>query len=156
MRILEYEITLSTGERLTISEFDPDVIPELHDEEVRKACASVLKLCSYMSRAVVEGAKRGDLKPFERALKTPSYGCLLKIDTPECSEVRSCIFVKSKECTTKYQIKKLGKFPICWSYRVPSGYSQSLTISAQILATSIVNEWREGRYVIIIERSASG
>lgn len=150
MQILEYELDLSTGERLSFCELDLELVPELGNDDLRLALSFILGLCTHIDKGVVEKAKRGDVKPFERLLRTPPYGCLLKLDRPVCSQIRSCASAKARECTTKNLVRKIGKFPFCWTYNLPEGTPESVSLSAQYIASHIVGAWKEGRYVIIV------
>lgn len=148
MNVLNYNITLSTRETLDISEFDPELISLLKEEAVLSVLSSLLRLCTYVSRDEVERAKRGETKPLERALRTPPYGCLVKIDTPICAEIKTCIMADIKKCTSKNIVKYKGKFPPCWTYRTNT--DGETRVQAHLLATAIVDAWKEGRYVLII------
>lgn len=144
INILEYNLTLSTGEELSFCEFDSQLIPELCKEDVRKALSFILRVCTTADRHTIERAKRGETKPLERLLRTPPYGCLAKLDKPICSEIKVCSMANIKKCTTKNLEKKSGGFPICWSY-------SSENEEAKYIASSIINFWKDGKYVLLID-----
>lgn len=144
MEILEYNLTLGTGEELSFAEFDPELIPELARPDVLEASSSVLALCTYVTRVVLEKAKIRDTRGLEQALRTPPYGCLKKIDRPVCSQIRDCVSADTKTCTTHFLKKTVGAFPLCWSYRVELD-------DARYLCGSIISAWKDGKYVLIVK-----
>lgn len=143
--LLEYPLTLRTGEKVLISELDPQRSPGWISSETREQASSVLDRCTYATREEVEAAKAGDTKPLERRLGTPPEGCLVKADLV-CSEIRTCPSADKKTCRTSSRpTKKLpGGFPMCWS-------SDSVSPRAASLTTAIVSAWRGGRTVVIVD-----
>ena len=144
MEILEYNLTLGTGEELSFAEFDPELVPELTHPGVLEASSFILSLCTHVSREIIEKAKIRDMRGLERVLSTPPYGCLKKIDRPICSQIRDCVSADKRTCTTHYLKKTIGVFPLCWSYKVELD-------DAKYLCGTIVNAWKEGKYVLIIK-----
>lgn len=147
MNALSYILTISTGETISFLELDSELIPELISVNIVSGLSDVLRLCTHVSRETIEKAKRNDTKPLERALRTPPYGCLLKLKSPVCAEIKTCFTAKVGECTTRNISRKsgpkLGLFPFCWNY-------SATNVDINIIGTDIVNAWKSGSYVLLI------
>jgi hypothetical protein len=144
LQFLEYALTLNTGEELSFCELNSDLVPELAIPEVLQASSSILSLCTHVDRDTIEKAKREDMKPLERALRTPPYGCLMKVDKPICLDIKNCIRADKKVCTTRNTLKQIGQFPVCWTYPIET--------RSRELCTAIIHAWKEGKYVIIVTK----
>lgn len=142
MNVSQYEFGLTTGERIYITELDPERMPELLDKNVTRSIEKLLRMCSSLKRQDVEDAKRGYDTPFKQSLRTPPDGCLIKLESPICSRSGDCSMYKSKECTTHFLEKRLGKFPLCFEY--------TCDFQSRELAGVIIMSWKEGRYVLLI------
>lgn len=147
---LEYKIKLENGEVVEIAEVKNSRISKFlsHGDDT---IIPIVNRCSYASREVVEEAKYGYAGRFQRRLKTPPYGVLMKLDET-CRLIHSCAMADEKACSTKNTTKKKGKFPECWEFNVsPGGVQLPFLDDAGDLATQIVHFWRQGKYVIIVE-----
>ena len=157
MHRIEYELTLSTGERIKILELDPGAVPELLDEEVMAAADPVVSRCPRVRRQDLEDAKRGHTKRLEAVLGTPPIGHLLMMASPVCGEVGTCSSADRSVCTTRNSAGGrpfLGRFPICWEFDVNRKVSRKVgpraSSAARELASHIVNAWREDRRVFVV------
>ena len=139
----EYEITLSDGERLMISELDGETYPGIFSEEILDSLASLLDRCVKLTRIEVEEFKNGYDQPFRSAIRSPVSG-LIKAEPCLCMIRKDCIMYKSSICTLKNIKKDRGAFPNCFEYEGNSDF-------AIILGTCIVQAWRLGRYVILVK-----
>lgn len=138
----EYSLELSTGEKIHLSEFDPELIPELADPKIVLACSHILVHATWMPRAVVEEAKRGLDTRFNLLLRTSSIGCLLKAIRPDCALRKSCQMA-APGCTLRNISGKKGKFPDCWTYEGGS-------LRAEALGSAVARAWKEGRYAVMV------
>lgn len=139
---VEYSLHLDTGERILVSEFDPELVPELADEATRLACAHVLIHATYAPRDVVEEAKRGLDARFKKALRSSGIGCLMKAARPNCALRRSCQMA-APGCTLRNASGSGGDFPDCWTYEGGSP-------AAEALGSAVARSWREGRYAVLV------
>lgn len=141
---LEYNIDLSTGENIKIAEFDSVTNKFIwnHEEELHE----LLNIITKCNRKTIEDAKKGYSKDFEKSMKAPPYGCLLKLKKPICSEKNDCVSYKPKTCTTKNIKKKLGQFPDCWNF----WFEDEVPYQIRLFANRVIHYWREGFYVVIV------
>jgi|WetSurMetagenome_2_1015567.scaffolds.fasta_scaffold52099_4 hypothetical protein len=151
---LQYELSLNTGEIIHISEIDPEVFSELRDANIVKAISSILDRCTKAPRDVLELAKIGGTKQLEGLLSTSPTGCLIKIEEHICAEKKDCPMANSELCSTRKMKKGKPKIPHCWKFNIDDKkhhlpYMEA--VLAQHLATAIIHEWRDGRYVIIVQ-----
>jgi hypothetical protein len=154
---IQYELSLSTGEILHISEIDPEVFSELRDIKITKVISSVLDKCTKASRDVLELAKIGGTEQLEKLLSTPPIGCLIKMGEHICAEVRECPMANNELCSTRRMKRGKPDIPHCWKFNIgekPHHLSYMEAVLAQHLATMIIHEWRDGRYVIIVHQNS--
>lgn len=137
---VEYSISLSTGERVDISEYDSGRFPVLEDVVAMRPVLDVLQRCAVMSREDVESAKRGWDAAFRVAMRDPVAG-LLKILRPDCVHVGSCIMADRKVCTSRN---------VSGAKRIPPCFEHNSEGEVQRLMTSIVFAWTEKRRVIVV------
>lgn len=147
----EYNLLLSTGEKISVSELDPESIPCLMDDAVLLAAAPFLVLCTRAPRQAVEDAKSGLPESLEAFLSTPPAGCLVKVQPHACAEVRHCVISDRTKCSTRYSLRKRPAFPRCWTASVLSHGSPEVVSQARDLADSIVSAWRDGRHVVLVQ-----
>jgi len=150
----DFIIKLETGEKIHVVELDPERIIEINNEKVKNLMKNILSRCTKMPRYVIETAKLGGTREFEKLMNTPPVGCLLKIDKPVCAEINSCLMANKQKCTTKFLNMKsknyLGKFPICWEYEIEKTEDNAY-YEARNLASFIVLSWKENKLVVIVE-----
>lgn len=151
---LQYELRLNTGEIIHVSEIDPEVFSELRDANIVKAISSVLDKCTKAPRDVLELAKIGGTKQLEGLLSTSPIGCLIKIEEHICTDIKDCPMANRELCSTRIMKRGKSNIPHCWKFNVDSQkhhlpYME--TVLAQYLATMIIHEWHDGRYVIIVQ-----
>jgi hypothetical protein len=139
----EYEITLSDGERLMISELDGETYPEIFSEQIMNSLSSLFERCVQLTRTEVEEFKNGYDQPFRSAVRTPISG-LIKSDPSLCAIRKNCIMYKPSICTLRNVKKNRGLFPNCFEYDGDSSFATDL-------GTCIVQAWRLGRYVILVK-----
>jgi len=151
VEFLEYNLELSTGERIQVSELDESRYPPLSDKVVLLTAAAVVVHCTHAARDVVEDAKSGLPERLEDFIRTPPEGCLMKLESPVCSEISQCAIANRSHCTTRYRTKASGAaFPFCWTYSVKAYGSPEQKAQGQDLCDSIVDAWRGGRLVVIV------
>jgi hypothetical protein len=152
VEFVEYNLSLSTGEEITVSELDPESIPSLTDPVVVRLADAVLSRCTRAPRDALEDAKSGLPESLEAHLGTPPGGCLLKVSSPVCAELKFCVISDPVRCSTRHRAKRGGPdFPMCWTFSVPSGGTPEQSSQARDLADSIVSAWRDGRHVVIAD-----
>lgn len=147
MRLFEYSLNLSTGERIKISEIPISTLDKNYFEAFGLAeISGVVSLCTNAPTQAMHDAKVGYTKPLEKMLRTPPVGALMKVDRPVCVNINDCAMADSKKCTARF-----SKFPECWEYEV---YNDSdlnvIKLSAKDIVRRIAIAWRDGRYVIIV------
>lgn len=143
----EYELILSTGEKLHIAEFDVDVYPILLHPSVSKACKSVLLRVPKISREIMEEAKSGYDDRFKPLLKARPDGALLKVLNHQCGLRKECAMFTDGCSTKNIRPRNGGGFPECFEF-VPE--HDDPDSAAKSVGTSIIHAWREGMYSIII------
>ena len=151
---LQYELSLNTGEIIHVSEIDPEIFSELRDPNIVKAVSSVLDRCTKAPRDVLELAKIGGTKQLEGLLSTSPTGCLIKTEEHICAEIKDCPMANKELCSTRKMKKGKPNIPHCWKSNVDNEkhkLSYMEAVLAQHLATMIIHEWRDGRYVIIVQ-----
>lgn len=148
---IEYEITLSTREHISVSELDRDRIPELKDSDVITASSSVIELCPVMPREALEAAKMGHSKHFEEMMIIPPIGAMMKMSRPLCQERDFCSSYRSC-CSIRNVSRKgiPGRFPVCWEFEPQDGINNETCFFAKRIVATVVFAWREGRTVVII------
>lgn len=126
MRALDYNIFLSTGEKIQVVEleYQEDMDPE------------ILDLCGRMSRATLEEVKVGDDFQFRKQLKGAPDRNLIRCRGRLCSETPYCT-MKTGDCVPGQFKKGKSLLPIC--YNAPDEF-YSICIHA----------WREDKYVIVV------
>lgn len=130
----EYVLTLRTGERVEVSEFAYERIPELL-EAVTKL-GDLLRGCTVLTRKAVEEAKRGDDSELCKALRDPLSGMLRMLE-PFCSQRKDCAMFDRNVCTARNRSAR-KPVPVC--YESSSGQ----------LASAVVLAGAAGRRVLIV------
>lgn len=130
----EYVLTLRTGERVEVSEFAYERIPELL--EAVALLGGLVRGCTVLTRRAVEAAKRGDDSELCKALRDPRAG-MLKTAEPECAQRRDCAMFDRGICTSR-NLGKRKPVPICYEH------------SAGPLASAVVLASSAGRRVLIV------
>jgi len=151
MRLIEpirYCLQLNTDEAIEILELDPERETILKDIAVGSALSPILEHCSYVTRVSVEEAKKHYSKKLENLLRTAPIGALIKLDRL-CSLINDCPMSSTKECITS-NITRKSKFPVCWEYGIEEKLSNDDLTVARDLANHIVQAWRAGQYVLVI------
>jgi hypothetical protein len=151
VEFVEYNLSLSTGEDIRVSELDPESIPSLTDPVVVRLADAVLSRCTRAPRSAVEDAKSGLPESLEAHLGSPPAGCLLRVSVPVCAELKFCVISDPVRCSTRHRTKRGPGFPMCWTFSVPEGGTGPQRSQAQDLADSIVSAWRDGRHVVIAD-----
>jgi len=152
VEFVEYTLSLSTGEEITVSELDPESIPCLTDPVVVRLADAVLSRCTRAPRDAIEDAKSGLPESLEAYVRTPPVGCLAKLSIPVCAELKFCVISDPVRCSTRHRSKRGGPdFPMCWTFAVPSGGTPEQSSQARDLADSIVSAWRDNRLVVIAD-----
>lgn len=126
---LSYSLELSTGESLDVLEIELDGTDELDGE--------IARLCTTMPREVLEEAKVGHTSPFEKLLRTPPVGALLRLNGL-CDQIDDCPLANRSKCVTS-NVRGKTRFPSCWDHGVGT------------LNTEVVHAWRDGAYVIVVQ-----
>ena len=151
VEFVEYRLSLSTGEEITVSELDPESVPSLTDPVVILLADKVLSRCTRAPRAAIEDAKSGLPESLEPFLGTPPRGCLVRL-AMVCAELRHCAVSGAKKCSTASQTRKgAADFPMCWTFDVPAGGTREQSAAAKDLVDSVVLAWRDGRHVVIAD-----
>lgn len=150
----DFIIKLETNEEIHVVELDPERVIEITNEKVKNLIDNILSRCTKMPRHVVETAKLGGTREFEKLMSTPPIGCLLKIDKPVCAEINTCLSANKQKCTTRFLNVKskthLGRFPVCWEYDTEKA-EDDIYYMARNLASFIILSWKINRLVVIIE-----
>jgi len=149
IQLVDYEITLSNGERISITEFDPDRIPYMRSPDVLAACRGILERCAFAPRAAVEEAKRGYDRALSSLLRGPD-GAMARANPPACRLVHDCAMA-SKDCTLRNFRGRAGLFPECWEYAPPEGLPALIRMAAVELGTAVGNAWRAGSYPVVVD-----
>lgn len=136
MTSVEYSLSLSTGERVDVSEYDYERTPA-----VLSLPEDVLEGCSMLAREDVESAKRGYDFVLRNSMRDPLSG-MLKMRDPVCALIRECAMADRKVCTSK-NVRGRKKLPVCWEHA-----SEDLDVRAVV--SSIVLAWAAGRRVILV------
>ena len=149
IQLVDYEINLSSGGRISIVELDPERIPELLNQSVFNACWGILERCTFSSRATLEEAKKGYDRELLKLLRAPEGG-LLRASPSVCRLIQDCAMAIPTACTLKNLKKGKAKFPQCWEYRPPDGIQEEVRRAAIGIGTFIGSAWRDGSYPIIV------
>jgi len=140
---VDYSLVLGTGEKMHFAELDEGSVEALHDAAAKESISGILDKCTRVCHSTLEEAKLGHTKGLEKALKTPPFGAMMKIDKPICSQIGCCVMANLSKCTTRNCEQKGGLFPECWEY------STTNPVGAE-LARCIVHAWRQGFQVLIV------
>ena len=127
MRVLDYKVSISTGETIQIVEieYSPDLDPEVVD------------LCGRMPRAVLEEVKYGDDVQFRKLLSGSPDRNLIRSAKKLCAEDKYCS-MKTPDCVPGKFRRGLSVLPQC--YTTPDEFF-----------FTCMHAWREGKYVIIVD-----
>ena len=120
---LEYSLELVTGETIDVLEIESDDLSSISDP--------VMDLITVMPRQVLEEAKIGYTRPFERLLRTPPVGALIRLDA-RCDQMSTCPMRNAAACVTSHK-----KLPDCWT-------------GDGVRDAEVVRAWKDGRYVILV------
>lgn len=145
VEFVEYELQLSTGETLKISELDPDRILDGPTRNHVRSWPDSLSRCTKLTRENMEHAKLGHDAPLRSALRSPPVAMILKMSERPCSERKWCLSWHPSACTSSGRNVGRGKKELmpCWSCDGPSAEDRELS-------TSLLRAWHEGRTVIVI------
>lgn len=150
IQLTEYSLSLTTGERIDVSELDPGLLGEEWSEAVAAAVRPLTDMCAHVPREAVEAAKLGYDTELKRLLRDP-VGCLVMLDRPVCSVIRDCPMAVREKCTTRNATaRKGGLFPVCWEWQVPDDLDPVLEPAVQAAAQAIVHAWRQKRHVLVV------
>ena len=139
MQPLEYSLALDNGEVLEICELDPECFPCLRSPG--PVLSEFIERCSVAPRRAVEEAKAGYSRPLHGFLKAGAVGAMLKVRSPACADMKSCVIANPAACTLRNVSKGLGQFPECWT--AGSG-------DEAWLASTIAHAWKRGAHVILL------
>jgi len=148
IQLVDYEISLSNGERISVTEFDPDRIPYMRSLDVLAACRGILERCTHAPREAIEEAKRGYDKALSALLRGPE-GAMARANPPVCRLIHDCAMA-SNDCTLRNFKKRAGLFPECWEYAPPEGLPVLVRMAAVELGTAVGNAWRSGSHPVIV------
>lgn len=148
VHLVEYELGLSTGERILVAEADPGLHPGIAAGVVLAACESVVARVPRVTREVADCAKLGDDAGLKAAMKAQPAGALLKVKNHVCSQAGDCAMF-TKNCSARNVKGQRGLFPECWEYE-PEADAGDLDPDARGLGTAVVHAWRDGRYVLLV------
>lgn len=153
IQLVDYDITLSNGERISVTEFDPDRIPYMRSPDVLAACKGLLERCTFAPRQALEEAKQGYDKALSVLLRGPD-GAMARASPPLCRLLHDCAMASRQDCTLRNFKDRSGLFPECWEY-APSGRLPVLVRLASIeLGTAVGAAWRAGSYPVIVGLTA--
>jgi hypothetical protein len=153
IQIVEYEVFLSNGEKISITELDPERIPYLKNVEVLRASLGVIERCSFAPRSAIEDAKRGYDKSLLPLLRSPE-GALLRAWPPICRLIVECAMADIKRCTLRNIKKGKKHLPECWEFYPPDikpPLEESVRRASIEIGTVIGMAWRSGSYPIIVD-----
>lgn len=145
IEFIDYDLKLSNGEIIKISELDLGRISEFYIREYIKLRKNIVKWIPIIPRAVVEEAKLGYDRNFVKLLGSPPYSVLMRLDNLKCNERYFCASYSPSLCEMKpKKSKKEEDFQRCWVY-------ESLIRDERILISSLVFKWKEGFNIVIID-----
>jgi hypothetical protein len=136
----EYVLRLRTGERVEVSEFDHERLPDLMGALPALEASGLIRGCTVLTRKVIEAAKRGDDAELCKALRDPKAG-LLKVLEPECSQRRGCAMFDRDVCTAR-NLSRRKLIPPCYESGPPG--------PAGLLAAAVVLAGSAGRRPVIV------
>lgn len=144
MELIEYELTISTGETIRISELDPDRIPDGDVKTWITSNPQALSRCTKVSRAGIEAAKRGDDSALKIAMMGPPEAMMIKLGRRKCSERKYCLSWDPSSCTSEgKKLNRKVELLRCWSYGGEEpGENEAMN--------AIVRAWSEGRHVVLV------
>jgi hypothetical protein len=146
---VDYQLTLSTGERITVLELDPDRIPVLRDRGVLAAAAGVLRRCTFAPRPALEMAKAGFDRDLLPLLRGPDIG-LLKSERPACRLLDECSMAVVARCTLRNIRTKKDKTPGCWEYGPEGGLTEEVRRAAMDVGTSVGHALMARHYPVLV------
>lgn len=152
--LVDYNIRLSNGGRITVVELDPARAPELRDHEVLAACRTILERCTFATRAALEEAKKGYDRELLRSLRAPDGG-LVRAEPPICSQIHDCAMAVPAKCTLRNLRNGRSDLPQCWEYGPPDGLPEPVRRAATEVGTAVGNAWREWAYPILVDLDVS-
>ncbi len=150
IELIEYDITLSSGEPILISELDRSRIEDF-SSEFENLLNPLLSRCVKLNRKHIEEMKLGYDKEFRKNFKTPIY-CLSQIGKNLCryktdykKRQINCSSYDENTCSTLNidLRKKKSSIPICFEY-------DSKQILVSMIGTAIIHAWSEGRVVLFV------
>ncbi len=151
IQLVDYSLTLSNGERVSITEFDPARIPYMSAPEVLSAVRGLLERCTFAPREALESAKRGWDKDLLKLLRSPEGG-MARAGPPVCRLIKECAMAVPAECTLR---SGAGRFPICWEYDPGPGLAPVVRVAAVELGTAVGNAWRAGSHPVVVDLDRS-
>jgi hypothetical protein len=141
---ISYTLTLNTGEKISVVEFNDENLSSLNSQ-LSLFIPNIMNKIDRIPHNVLQEAKLGYARKLEKLIRNTPVKCLLQIDKPICSEIKTCSIADRQKCRTSYKLKSLAAFPVCWEYEVPGEAS----IEVKNFAGNVVYAWRSGNYVFI-------
>lgn len=154
IQLVDYELSLSDGSRITVVELDPARVADLLDAEVVRACSGMLERCTFAPRYALEEAKKGYDRELLKLLRSPEGG-LLRASPAVCRLISDCAMAAPPVCTLRNLRKGKGGIPQCWEYEPGEGLPERVRRSAIELGTAVGSAWREGAYPVIVDLDAA-
>jgi hypothetical protein len=144
VELVEYELRISTGEVLRVSELDPERIADGPTRAYVESGPACLARCTRATRETVEHAKLGHDAPLRKALLAPPAAMLQAVAGRPCSERRTCLSWDSSACTSDgYRVGRKLKLMPCWAY-------EGVFVEEMEVMSVVVAAWFDGRTVVVI------
>lgn len=135
----EYALKLSsTGEVFIIAEISNESISHLN----RSGIEVILDRCMKVPKDIIEEAKLGNTDKFQKFLKTPPIGIMIKLNLT-CRLFDDCTMSDKIKCNTKK-----SELPVCWEFGKPSKVGSELS-SEEDFASQCVHFWNNKAIVVI-------
>jgi hypothetical protein len=154
--LVEYDLTLSSGEFVLVSELDRIRVPEVNLPEINLELRELLGQCVQMDRQSVEDMKLGYDKTFRSKFRTPIYS-LMNVTKTQCrhgkdGKIVNCGSFDKGTCSTKNLDlkKKKALFPICFEYKPSVPENHDAYMASVMIGSAILWAWAGGRVVIDI------
>lgn len=145
IEFFDYEIKLSSGDILSISEVDIDRISDKDLLSVIKTRQSPLDWVPYITRSVMEEAKLGYDTNFKKSIGIEPIAQFKRLPTNLCYFRKKCASYEYEACLMKPKSKsrRAKEFPPCWMIDQDNE-------KERFLITSMIFKWRDNFRVIIV------
>ena len=144
MKFNEYSLKLSsTGENLLVAEISSSMLGDLNKSKIEE----VLDKCIQIPKDLIEEAKLGNTDKFQKYLKTPAVGVMIKLNK-FCRFFNDCVMADRRLCNTKNVALSKKSIPICWEHGEPTKVGTILS-SEEEFSTLIVHYFNEKRIGVI-------